>query len=115
MIEHYVLFAVADGRTMDLECALAEFSEAMTYNCPALVQISWGPNDNPSGRQRGFTHGCFAQIDDDGFDTYWHHPAHQRLLGQLDELCTERFAMDYRSGPVMAPAIAGTPRNRSTR
>jgi hypothetical protein len=28
---------------------------------------------------------------------YWNHPAHQMLLGKLDELCADRFALDYPS------------------
>jgi hypothetical protein len=28
---------------------------------------------------------------------YWNHPAHQTLLGRLDELCADRFALDYPS------------------
>ncbi|MCG2622968.1 Dabb family protein [Arthrobacter sp. I2-34] len=104
MLEHYVLFAAAEGRETDLETALTEFSDAIAGDCAALHEISWGRNINPSGLQRGFTHGCLARLADDGLSQYWDHQAHQRLLGQLDELCSERFAMDHYSGTTAGSA-----------
>lgn len=115
MLEHYVLFAARPGREADLDIALADFSDAMTYNCTTLSDISWGRNTNPSGLGRGFTHGCLARIQDDGLVTYWNHPAHLRLLEQLDELCTERFAMDYPSGQAAAVPDPTPTTNRSSR
>ncbi|WP_028266949.1 Dabb family protein [Arthrobacter sp. MA-N2] len=95
MLEHYVLFAPQEGKAEELESALIRFSEGISTGCGSLVDISWGPNFNPSGLGRGFSYGCLARLSGDTLDEYWNHPAHQQLLSELDALCRERFAMDY--------------------
>jgi hypothetical protein len=97
MLEHYVIFKPQPGRDADLLSALQQFGEGVTRGLPCLLELTWGANTNPSGIQRGYTHSCLARlISAESLKTqYWVHPAHQRLLAQLDELCEDRFAMDY--------------------
>lgn len=102
MLEHYVLFQPKPDADSRLEQALESFSEAIRDESSILSEISWGRNTNPSGLDRGFSYGCFARIAPGRFQNYWDHPAHQELLKQLDELCADRFAMDYETTDVSA-------------
>lgn len=95
MLNHIVLFAAKDGQNEELENTLEEFSNDIAAAGDVVDSVNWGVNTNASGLQRGITHGCTAVIPDGQFDAYWNHPAHQRLLGALDELCEHRFAVDY--------------------
>jgi hypothetical protein len=96
MLDHYVVFQPHPGREKDLTAALREFSEGIkSLDC--LQDLSYGENINQSGLKHGYTHGLFGRLtSEQALKTdYWHHPAHQRLLGLLDELCADRFALDY--------------------
>lgn len=97
MFEHYIVFTPHEGREADLLTALEQFGAGVSGDLPCLLELTWGANVNESGLQRGFTHGCFARLRDErSFQAeYWGHPAHQQLLTRLDELCEERFALDY--------------------
>lgn len=96
MLEHYVVYAAVPGHEADLDETLAEFCRDAKEEGGAIVhEISWGRNTNPSGLDRGHTHGCRSLIESGRFTEYWELPAHKRLLDQLDALTTGRFAMDY--------------------
>jgi hypothetical protein len=96
MIDHYVVFKPHEGRSEELSQALAEFAAAMR-GLESLFELTHGENFNPSGLAQGYTHGCFARLASVEAlrGEYWNHDAHQKLLGQLDELCEVRFALDY--------------------
>lgn len=104
MLEHYVVFKPHPDRTTELETALAAFTAALAGTLPCLLELSWGANTNPSGLRHGYTHGCFARLTtpDSLTGEYWNHPAHQQLLGRLDALCEDRFALDYVTDHVVA-------------
>ncbi|MCU1629935.1 MAG: Dabb family protein [Pseudonocardia sp.] len=97
MLDHYVVFRPRAGKEDELSAALEKFGSAIAGNMPCLVEFTWGPNVNQSGLDHGFTHGCFARLTTQASlkEEYWIHPAHQALLGVLDELCEDRFALDY--------------------
>ncbi|MDX6431011.1 MAG: hypothetical protein QOE54_3377 [Streptosporangiaceae bacterium] len=105
MLEHYVVFKPHAGHAEDLTNALAEFAAGLDRTLPCLLELTWGPNTNPSGLAHGYTHGCLAQLTTESLlkEEYWVHPAHERLLTLLDELCDDRFALDY----VAATAVRG--------
>jgi hypothetical protein len=96
MLDHYVVFQPHPGREKDLTAALREFGEGIK-SLECLHDFSAGENINQSGLKHGYTHGCFARLtSEQALKTdYWLHPAHQRLLGLLDDLCVDRFAVDY--------------------
>lgn len=96
MVDHYVVFQPHQGREKDLTAALKEFAEGIA-GLECLHDFTYGENINQSGLKHGYTHGCFARLaSEQALKTdYWHHPAHQRLLGLLDDLCADRFALDY--------------------
>ena len=97
MFEHYVVFKPKPGRGEQLTSALAEFGNAVRDDLPGLIELIHGENINQSGLDRGYTHGCFARLtSQDAFkNEYWHHPAHLTLVRALDELCEDRFAIDF--------------------
>jgi hypothetical protein len=97
VLEHYVVFKPHPERAGELEDALTAFASGMAGSLPCLLELNWGANINASGLRHGYTHGCFARLTTHQALTeeYWIHPAHQRLLAQLDDLCEDRFALDY--------------------
>jgi hypothetical protein len=97
VLEHYVVFKPHPQRADELAAALSEFASGVAGTLPCLLELSWGENTNPSGLRHGYTHSCFARLTSQRSLTeeYWIHPAHQRLLAQLDDLCEDRFALDY--------------------
>lgn len=100
MLEHYVIFKPFSGKESGLDTACAELAAGFADGLPGLVELSWGRNTNRSGLDRGFTHGCLGRFTDaEAFKRYWEHPAHARFMGVLDELCEDRFAIDYESEP----------------
>lgn len=105
-MEHYVIFKPHPGKHAELLEALERFGAGVSGSLPCLLELTWGANTNPSGLARGYTHSCFARLTSEESlkEEYWIHPAHQRLLGELDELCEDRFALDY----VAATTVTGT-------
>jgi hypothetical protein len=104
MLDHYVVFQPHRGREEELSTALRDFAGDIT-GLTCLKDFSWGENTNASGLKHGYTHGCYARLTGEAAlrGDYWNHPAHQKLLGRLDELCIDRFALDY---PVSVAADA---------
>jgi hypothetical protein len=98
MLDHYVVFRPFEGSEAAVGDALREFASVIT-GLACVRDITWGENTNASGLKFGFTHGCFVRLTDEEAlrSEYWNHPAHQKFLGQLDRLRTERFAIDYPS------------------
>jgi hypothetical protein len=96
VLDHYVAFRPAEGTEAALVAALGGFGAAIV-ELASVREITWGENTNPSGRDRGYTVGCLVRITDENVlrGEYWHHPAHQKLLAELDRLSTDRFAVDY--------------------
>jgi hypothetical protein len=98
MLDHYVAFRLVEGSEAAVGDALREFASAITA-LPCVLDLTWGENTNASGLDRGFTHGLFVRLTDEKAlrSEYWNHPAHQKLLGELDRLRADRFAIDYQS------------------
>lgn len=105
MLDHYVVFKAKSDAVQSLDDALRTFARAIV-ELDCVVEFTWGQNINGSGLARGFTHGCLARLDSEQAlkSEYWNHPAHTLLLGQLDDLCDDRFALDYVVGQANAPA-----------
>ncbi|WP_214108491.1 Dabb family protein [Acrocarpospora catenulata] len=99
MLEHYVIFKPFPEHVAALAEELQAFGEGVRGTLPELIEFTWGENTNASGLAEGYTHACLARLTGpEGLTAYWVHPAHQRLLSRLDELCQKRFAIDYGIG-----------------
>jgi hypothetical protein len=98
MLDHYVVFRPAEGTGAAVADALRRFASVIT-ELSCVQDITWGENTNASGLRHGYTHGCFVRLTNAEAlrSEYWNHPAHQKLLDDLDTLNTERFAVDYPS------------------
>ncbi|MYU21900.1 Dabb family protein [Streptomyces sp. SID8352] len=96
MLTHYVVFRPRPGREKDLADALGELSDGLRAGIVGMTALTWGENTNPSGLRHGFTHGSLGRFTDRAaFDRYWNHPAHERFMHVLDDICEDRFALDY--------------------
>jgi hypothetical protein len=98
VLNHYIVFRPREGSEAAIGDALREFAAAIT-GLECVQELTWGENSNASGLKHGFTHGCFVRLTSEEAlrSDYWNHPAHQRLLGELDRLGADRFAVDYPS------------------
>jgi hypothetical protein len=98
MIDHYVVFRPFEGSEKSLSGVLREFSSVIS-SLDCVLDITWGENTNPLGLKHGYTHGCFVRLTGEEAlrSDYWNHPAHQKLLGECDRLCADRFVVDYLS------------------
>src|SRR5690606_4372264 len=95
MIEHIVLLRARDGREAELDAALDEFVTEI-IELDTVREISAGPNFNKGGAARGWTHGMRVLLTErEALPGYWDHPSHVRLAETLDEVCRDRFAIDY--------------------
>lgn len=110
MFEHYVIFKPKPGAGAELTQALEEFGAGVRETLSCLTELTFGENVNPSGLDRGYTHACLARLTSQASfkDEYWNHPAHVRLLAALDELCEDRFALDYVPGEIITGQKGGT-------
>lgn len=99
MIEHYVVFKPIAGREAQLDTACTALAAGLADGLEGMQALSWGRNTNRSGLDRGFTHGCLGRFTDAAaFQRYWDHPAHVAFMAALDEVCEDRFAIDYPTG-----------------
>jgi Stress responsive A/B Barrel Domain len=97
MLDHYVAFRARPGREQALSALLERFTNAISGDLECVLDISAGTNINKSSLDQGYTHGCYVRLSghDALNDSYWHHPAHQELLADVDAMCAERFAIDF--------------------
>lgn len=98
MLEHYVVFKPKAGQEDRLDEACAALTDGLASGLPGMRSLSWGRNTNKSGLDRGYTHGCLGRFnDEEAFGRYWNHPAHAAFMAALDDICEDRFAIDYQT------------------
>jgi Stress responsive A/B Barrel Domain len=97
MLDHYVAFKARPGQEQALSAVLDRFVRGLSGQLNCVLDVSAGANINRSGLGQGYTHGCHVRLTDAEslHGTYWNHPAHQRLLDEIDAVCAERFAVDF--------------------
>jgi hypothetical protein len=96
MLDHFVAFGASEEDQAAIGDALHEFAGAIA-SLECVMDISWGKNSSASGVERGVTYGCFVRLTSQEAlrSEYWNHPAHQKLLSELNRRNVERFAVDY--------------------
>lgn len=93
-----MVFVAAPGQDGRLDEELTKMADGLG-DLPGLVALTWGANTNPTGLSRGYSHGCLGRFEDKAaFQRYWDHPAHVAFADALEDICTERFALDYVAG-----------------
>lgn len=98
VLTHILVVSRGEKPYEPLERALREFAKGIA-DCIGLQRVEWGKNINPTGLELSYDYLCVTELAD--LETlrtsYWEHPAHRRLLAELPELCTSRFALDIES------------------
>ncbi|SKG72114.1 Uncharacterised protein [Mycobacteroides abscessus subsp. bolletii] len=75
--------------------AIKSFEEGMGDGLPGL--------QTPTGGRTPTTRVCPVAIptdawgvdDEAAFQRYWNHPVHERFMSVLDNICEDRFGIDY--------------------
>lgn len=82
MIVHMVLLRIRRNVPMrDIERVFTAIGE-LQKKIPGITGYSWGPNDSPTGMNRGYTHGfCMGFRDAAARNAYLPHPEHVRVQG----------------------------------
>ena len=94
MVDHLVLFAVADDASdEDVEDLLSSI-RALKNDVSSVTDLSVG--EDFSGRAGGYTHALFARFEDRaGLQEYMEHPDHLAVVEKLEERTTGRIVADY--------------------
>ncbi len=95
MIEHVVLFRVAEGTPAEQTEAMMRGLKSLKTEIPEVVSLSCGPNI--SDRGDGFTHGLVVRFESpEALDAYLEHTRHQQLVQEVVLPIAERIVVcDY--------------------
>ncbi len=95
MIEHVVLFRVAEGTPEEQTEAMMRGLKSLETEIPQVVSLSCGPNI--SDRGDGFTHGLVVRFESaEALETYLEHPRHQQTVQEFVLPIAERIVIcDY--------------------
>lgn len=96
MIRHLLLvkFTPASNEA-DLEQIREEFV-SMTSRVEGVVDVEWGENDSPEGKNRGFTHAVLMTFcDEKARQRYLVHPEHDALKAVFVPHIDDIIVFDY--------------------
>ena len=95
MIEHIVLFKVAEGTPAEQTEAMMRGLKSLETEIPQVVSLSCG--SNISDRGDGFTHGLVVRFESlEALDTYLKHPRHQQAVQEVVLPIAEKIVIfDY--------------------
>ena len=95
MIEHVVLFKVAEGTPTEQTEAMMRGLKSLETEIPQVVSLSCG--SNISDRGDGFTHGLVVRFESpEALDTYLEHPRHQQTVQEVVLPIAEKIVIcDY--------------------
>ena len=95
MIEHVVLFRVAEGTPAEQTEAMMRGLKSLETEIPQVLSLSCGPNF--SDRGDGFTHGLVVRFESaEALETYLEHPRHQQTVQEFVLPIAERIVIcDY--------------------
>ena len=95
MIEHVVLFRVAEGTPEEQTEAMMRGLKSLETEIPQVVSLSCGPNI--SDRGDGFTHGLVVRFESpEALEIYLEHPRHQQTVQEFVLPIAERIVIcDY--------------------
>lgn len=87
MIVHMVLLRIRGNVPMrEVERVFGALA-GLQKKIPGITGLSWGPNNSPTGLNRGFTHAfCMGLRDKAARDFYLVHPEHERVRGMLSSV-----------------------------
>jgi hypothetical protein len=93
---HVVLFKFKDSATPEQVKAVEAAFKALPSKIDSIVDLEWGTNVSPEGKNDGFTHCFFVTFKDKaGVEAYLPHPAHKEFGAQLRPILDRVCVVDY--------------------
>jgi len=96
MIRHILLIKFKqDAQSTEIEKLRALF-EQMPNKIEGVLEVEWGLNDSPEGKNQGFTHSVLMTfVDEAGRQNYLPHPEHDALKDVFRPLLEDIIVFDY--------------------
>lgn len=95
VVEHIVCFKLKPEATPEQEQKLIDLLQGLKTQVPTVIDLTAGKTFVPK-RGAGYTVGLVARFNDKaGLEAYGPHPAHQALIGYINEVCESVMAVDY--------------------
>ena len=96
LLRHVVLFAfkpdTSESDIQQIESAFVNLKNEIDF----IVDLEWGINNSPEGKDKGFTHCFFLSFkDEDDRDRYLPHPAHKAFGSLLHNKLQDVLVVDY--------------------
>jgi hypothetical protein len=94
-VRHIVLMSFPDGRDPDFIDRMASGLREMRASVPDILDASWG--EDRSGGQEAWEYALVLDFaDEDAYQRYRSHPAHQRFIGLfMRERAIEKARVRY--------------------
>ena len=93
---HVVLFKFKGDATPEQVKTVEEAFKALPSKINTIVDLEWGTNVSPEGKNDGFTHCFFVTFNDKaGLDVYLPHPAHKEFGSSLRPILDKVCVVDY--------------------
>jgi len=84
MIVHMVLLRIRRNVQLREIERVFQALAGLQKKIPGITGLSWGPNNSPTGLNRGFTHAfCMGLKDAAARDACLRHPEHERVKAML--------------------------------
>lgn len=93
---HVVLFKFTASATAEQVKAVEAAFKALPSKIDTIVDLEWGTNVSPEGKDGGFTHCFFVTFKDKaGLEVYLPHPAHKEFGASLRGILDKVLVVDY--------------------
>src|SRR3954469_8560753 len=93
---HVVLFKFKDSATPEQVKAVEAAFLALPTKINTIVDLEWGTNVSPEGKNDGYTHCFFVTFNDKaGVEVYLPHPAHKEFGALLRPILDKVCVVDY--------------------
>jgi len=93
---HVVLFKFKDSATPEQVKAVEAAFKALPSKIDSIIELEWGTNVSPEGKNDGFTHCFFVTFKNKaGVEAYLPHPAHKEFGAQLRPILDKVCVVDY--------------------
>lgn len=96
MIRHMVFIAFHASAAQQQIDAVRYAFLTIPRRVEGVLEVEWGQNDSPEGKNAGFTHAVLMTFADDAArQRYLPHPAHEALKAILTPVLKDIIVLDY--------------------
>ena len=96
MIRHILLIKFKQEAQSTEIAKLRALFEQMPSKIEGVLEVEWGLNDSPEGKNQGFTHSVLMTfVDEAGRQNYLPHPEHDALKDVFRPLLDDIIVFDY--------------------